>query len=403
MPLFSYKAINTHNEIIEDIKEAVTEQELVWQLQEEGLTPINISSSTLKPGYWLLISRKKNAFSIKEIINFTHELATLLDAGLPLDRSLSILLDLLADHPKMHTLVNNVLESVKEGKKLSEALKKESDSFSTFYISTLRAGEEGGNVAAALKRISQNLEETKELKDSIITKMTYPCLLLVVAVISVFYLLVSVVPTFNNLFDDSKNLSLLTEIVISCSVFLQKYWSALAVSPVFIIIFIKYQLLNQQKRQKWDELLLKTPIVGEIILNINIVNFSRTLATLLENGVSLQEGLTIANDTINNQVLAKALESAKGNLQQGVHFSKTLVKTGIFPTRVIQMIEIGEETGSLEDKLDRVASIYSKELTIKTNRLLTLLEPLLIIGLSVVIAFIIAAILSAIFGNLQSY
>jgi general secretion pathway protein F len=395
--LFAYKVVNTEGTVENGNKEAVDEAALVRDLQAEGLIPLQINPAGLKSAYQFSFRQEKEDLSQKEIVSFTKELATLLEAGLPLDRSLIVLMELTDEDSKTYTLINNVLKQVKGGANLSDALESESKAFSRFYINMLRAGEAGGSVDIVLGQLSEYLEKSKELKDTVSTALIYPAILVVMALGSVFLLLTFVVPQFMEMFESAgKELPLSTQIVVAIAEWLQSYWWILLIVGTVTFFTLRYELTIGPRKERWDRLILSIPMFGEIIRNMSTTNFTRTLGTLLTNGVPILTALGIVKGTISNLVLVNALSAAEDNLKQGKDMSSALIESGQFPKMATQMIKMGEETGKMEEMLERTANTYDKQLKITIERMLAMLEPILIVLMGNLIAGIIISILSAI-------
>ena len=366
-------------------------------LQAEGMIPINVSQSGLKSAYLFSTQKNKDGLNAKEIALFTKELATLLQAGLPIDRSLTVLMDLLDEDSKIHVLIKNVLQQVKGGVNLADALEAESGAFSRFYINMLRAGEAGGSVDVVLGQLSEYLEKSKELKDTVSTALIYPIILVVMAVGSVFLLLTFVVPQFTEMFESAgKELPISTQIVVGTAEWLQSYWWALFIFGTITYFTMRYELTIGPRKERWDLFILSIPMFGEIVRNMNTTNFTRTLGTLLSNGVPILTALGIVKGTLGNLVLVKAVAEAEENLKQGKDMSSALIESGQFPKMATQMIKMGEETGKMEEMLERTANTYDKQLKITIERMLAMMEPILIVVLGLLIAGIIISILSAI-------
>lgn len=395
--IFAYKAVNLEGIIQEGTKEAKDKSTVVGLLQAESLIPIKVSRQRLKSVYQFSFKQNKEKLTQKDIALFTKELATLLQAGLPLDRSLVVLMELIEETSKIHELIKNVLYQVKGGSNLADALESESSAFSRFYINMLRAGEVGGNVDTVLGQLSEYIEKSKELKDTVSTAMIYPIILVVMAVGSVFLLLTFVVPQFTEMFESAgKELPISTQIVIGTAEWLQSYWWFLLTVGIGTYFTLRYELSIGPRKMRWDEVILSIPLLGEIIRNMSTANFTRTLGTLLTNGVPILTALGIVKNTISNLVLVQALSKAEENLKQGKDMSSALIESGKFPKMAIQMIKMGEETGKMETMLERTANTYDKQLKITIERMLAMMEPILIVTLGLLIAGIIISILSAI-------
>lgn len=397
MPLYFYKAVNREGEAVEAQREAVNEGALILALQNEGYIPIRVALASTRPFAWLRLGRDKSRLSQKDIALFTHELLTLLQAGLPLDRALTVLLELTEQQAALNAMIGRVLESVKGGAQLSDALEAQSGVFSRFYLNLIRAGEAGGALEQVLARLSDYLERSKELRETVSSALIYPAILVTMAVLSLLLLLTFVVPQFTEMFESAgKELPLPTQIVVGIAAGLRDYWWALPLLAIGVASYVRFQMADPDRRYVWDRRLLRLPLVGDLIKKIEVANFSRTLATLLGNGVSLLTALTIVKETLGNRVVSEKIDLAVESLKQGGGLSAPLVEAGLFPTLAVQMVKLGEESGHLDEMLERIAMTYDKEIKIAIQRLLALLEPVLIVGLGIMIAGIIISILMAI-------
>lgn len=397
MALYAFKAINNAGETEEGVREGADEQAVVQLLQAEGYIPVLVKPATGRSFLGLSLGPKLTRLGQKDIALFTRELATLLESGLPLDRSLSVLMELAEDKTVLNKLISRVLEKVKSGSSLADALDKQTGVFSRFYLNMVRAGEAGGSLGEVLSRLAEYLERSKELKDTVSTALIYPSILLLMSLASLFVMLTFVVPQFNEMFESAgKALPVSTQIVIALANGLQNYWWLLFLLVFGITAFMRRQLSQAQSKKRWDKRLLAFPLAGNVILNKEIANITRTLGTLLGNGVSILSSLAIARETVDNLVLVEALQDAEEQLKRGKNMSDALMEKGIFPKMAMQMIKMGEETGRLEEMLMRVAEMYDKQLKVAIQRMLALLEPVLIITLGLMIAGIIVSILLAI-------
>jgi general secretion pathway protein F len=396
MPLFSYKAINPSGETEEGVRDAADEAKLIAALQTEGYIPIRVAPA--RSGAFLGFGgAKQTKLSAKDIALFTGELATLLESGLPLDKSLLVLMDLTEDHEALTKLIAKVLEKVKSGASLADALELQAGIFSKFYLNMIRAGEAGGGLGEVLVRLSEYLESSQELKDTVSTALIYPAILLVMSLASVFVMLTFVVPQFTEMFESAgKELPVSTQIVVGMAEWLQSYWWILIGGVTGLSSYMKFQMADPIRKKVWDGRFLKVPLFGNILMNKETANISRTLGTLLGNGVSIIAALVIVRETVDNLVVAAAIADTEEQVKQGRHISDALLEKALFPKMAMQMIKMGEETGRLEEMLLRVATIYDKQLRVAIQRMLAFLEPVLIISLGLMIAGIIVSILLAI-------
>ncbi len=398
MPRYRYEAVDAAGETLRDELEAPTPDAAVEQLRDRGLLPLSVNEAKgglLRGGLGQPLFSKRRALSRKAIGLFTQQLASLLGAGMPLDRALTILIGV-AEDEQSKTLLERVQEKVRGGSALADALEAQG-AFSRFYLNMIRAGEAGGALETVLKRLNEFLERSQALRETVTSALIYPTILLTVAALSVIILLTFVVPQFERLFADAgKALPLATQIVIAIGNGFQHYWWAGLLVIGLIVMTVRRQLSQPENSARWDHWLLRLPLIGDLIAKVETARLSRTLGTLLGNGVSLLNALTIVRETLSNQVLAVALGEVAEHAKTGRGLAEPLLETGNFPKLAVQMIRVGEETGQLQEMLIQVADTYDGEVQTAVKRLLTLLEPVLILGLGVVIAAIIMSILVAI-------
>jgi len=397
MPLYTYKAINQQGKQEQGLREAVDENQLLLELQSKGLIPVKIEKTKTTSFLGFRIGEFKHRLSTKDIVNFTTELATLVESGLPLDRSLTILIELTEDNKRLNTVVINILERIKAGKSLADSLEMETNVFTKFYLNMVRAGEMGGDLGGVLHELFDYLERSQNLKEKVTSALIYPAMLLLMSVASMLVMLVFVVPQFKEMFESAgQNLPLPTQIVVAVADFIKSYWWMGLGSVLLIMQTIKWQLENPVRKKVIDSYVLKMPLIGEVLLVKEIAVFSRTLGTLLGNGVSILKSIVIVKEIITNSLLVEIIEKTEMQIKQGMTLSLALAEFNVFPKLAIQMIKMGEETGRLEEMLIKIANIYDKQLGNSIQRMLSLLEPSLIIFLGVMIGGIIVSILLAI-------
>jgi general secretion pathway protein F len=334
--------------------------------------------------------------SQKHIGLITQQLAQLLKAGLPLDRALTVLISV-NNESKVQKLLTRIQEAVRGGSGLADALEAQSGVFTRLYLNMVRAGEAGGSLEVVLERLADFLERSKALKDTVTSALIYPLILLLVAGASVVILLTYVVPQFQTLFDDAgEALPLATQIVIGLGEGVRRYGWLGVVLLAGSVLFFRQQFSQIETRYRWDRLALRTPLIGDLIAKVETARLARTLGTLLRNGVPLLTALGIVREIIANQVLSQSLGAVAENLKAGQGLAEPLLKQQVFPPLAIHMIRVGEETGQLDAMLLQVADTYDGEVQTTVKRLLSLLEPILILGLGLIIAGIIMSILVAI-------
>ncbi|HPE74148.1 MAG TPA: type II secretion system F family protein [Candidatus Competibacter sp.] len=398
MPRYRYEAVDAAGEVVRDELDAATLDAAVARLRDQGLLPLTVNeakSGFLSGGFGQPLFSKRRALSRKTIALLTQQLASLLHAGMPLDRALTILIGVTEDE-QAKPVLERVQEKVRGGSSLADALEVQGV-FSRFYLNMVRAGEAGGALDVVLKRLTEFLERSQALRETVTSALIYPIILLSVSALSVIILLTFVVPQFQRLFADAgKALPLATQIVIAVGDGFRYYWWVGAILFVLLSAIARRQLSQPESRARWDDRFLRLPLFGDLIAKVETARLSRTLGTLLGNGVSMLNALTIVRETLSNQVLAGALGEVAEHVKTGRGLADPLLEAGRFPKLAVQMIRVGEETGQLQEMLLQVADTYDGEVQTAVKRLLTLLEPALILGLGVIIAGIIMSILVAI-------
>ncbi len=398
MPRYRYEAVDSAGETLRDEMDAPNPEAVIERLRDQGLLPLSVDEARggfLGVGLGQPWFSKRRSLSRKAVMLMTQQLANLLHAGMPLDRALTILIGV-NDDEQAQTLLERVQEKVRGGSSLADALEAQG-AFSRFYLNMIRAGEAGGALEVVLKRLTEFLERSQALRETVTSALIYPIILLSVSALSVIILLTFVVPQFQQLFADAgKALPLATQIVIALGDGFRHYWWVGAMVLVLIVAILRQQLTQPVSRARWDRWFLSLPLFGDLIAKVETARLTRTLGTLIGNGVSLLNALTIVRETLTNQVLATALGEVSEHVKTGRGLAEPLQEAGNFPKLAVQMIRVGEETGQLQEMLLQVADTYDGEVQTAVKRMLTLLEPALILGLGVIIAGIIMSILVAI-------
>jgi len=396
MAVFEYKAATSAGEVVNGHLSGATRANVIAQLQALGHVPIRVSESAEKTEQKARFEWRKPRVTADHVGDLTRELSTLLQAGLPLDRALGILVSL-AENEAVGAMLGDVRERVKQGGTLADAMEAQDGTFSRFYISLLRAGEQGGALEVVLERLADHMERSKETRNALVSALIYPAILVVVALASIFILLGYVVPQFTQMFDGmGQALPMSTRITIAVGETIQSYGWLLALLVIGFVWIMRQQLASPATAFKWHAMLLRTPIVGAIVVKMEVARFAHTLSTLLHNGIPLLKALTIVKDTMGNLVLARGLEKVAGGLKKGQSLADPLSEVPHFSTFAVHMIRVGEESGELEQILHKVAETFDRDTQVTIKRAMTLLEPLLILFLGVVIAAVIISILVAI-------
>lgn len=393
MVLFRYKAVDANGALLEGELEAATELDALLQVKALGHAPI---SATPARRNWLRLHVKAPARRLLPVARFARDVGTLLAAGITLERALAMQLEL-TQGPATQQLLNALLENVRSGQPLSAAMAHHEQVFSRFHINMVRAGEASGALDKVLLRLAEVAEQLDGLRDSVRTALIYPALLVLVTVASLLMLMIFVVPQFTVLFDEmGRELPLPTRIVSAVGEALRGYWWLGALALLGTVRYLQYRWAQPQTRARWERRFITWPLLGEVVAKMQMALFARTLATLLANGVALLSALHIVRETLTSSVLRDATATIAEGVKEGRTLAGQMAATGSFPPLTLHLVRVGEETGNLEAMLLQLAEIYEREVRIAVQRALALLEPLLIIGLGVIVGGIIVSILLAI-------
>jgi len=400
MPVFQYKAASNSGDVVQGEMEAASQEAVIRHLQDQGHIPIRAEEVTRvapvddAPAFSLHRRRPGRA----DVNVFTIELATLLRAGLPLDKALEMLVNI-AERAPFRGVLEQLLADVRGGAFLSAALESHGRLFSRFYRNMVKAGEASGALDAALERLAEFMERSRELRDSVLSALLYPLVLVVVGILSMAVILGLVIPKISEMFAEAgQQLPWFTQVVVATGGFVQAYWWAMALGCVALYLFMRRQYTDPSGRRRWDGRLLRLPLVGALIARLEAARFTRTLGTLLGNGVPLLDAIAIAKEVIANQVIADGIRRIAERVRQGEGLARPLTESRVFPPLAGHLMQVGEESGNLEAMLMQLAQIYEREVQSALRRLMAVLEPALILGLAVIIAAIILSVVMAIFS-----
>ena len=415
MPSYVYTALDARGMEVSDTLEAGTEQEAVATLRQAGFYP----TSVMEAGKAAKAARggatkapKVKAAGLKKEINlnipflerktikpktlmiFTRQLATLIDSGLPLMRGLTVLGKQEPD-PLLRTTIGKLADSVQGGSTFSDGLSQHPKIFNKLYVNMVKAGELGGVMELVLVRLADFQEKAQKLKNKVVSAMFYPAIVLVIAVAIMAFLLVYIVPKFEQIFADmlgGKPLPALTQFVIGTSRFFQNQWYLIIGAVVLAAVIYSFAAKTVKGRAVIDAMMLKVPLFGDLIKKSSISRFSRTLGTLVTSGVPILQALNITRDTAGNVVVSNAIQHVHDSVKEGESIVSPLEKSGIFPPMVVSMIDVGEETGQLPEMLLKVADVYDDEVDNTVTGLTSLMEPIMIVFLAVVVGTIVIAL-----------
>ena len=402
MTVYTYKATDKSGKFIEGDVDAPDYQAAVEQIRQLNYFPVKVAEGkkalNFSAGLKLSLPSMGSAISTKDLMTITQQLSTLVDSGLTLDDGLSTLVKL-AENEKIRSILSDIRKQVHAGSSFADALAEHPDVFSKLYVNMVRAGEAGGLVGEALDRLATFLEKSVELRSSIRTAMAYPSMLFVLGGSAVIVLIKYVVPQFSKLFEDmGAALPLPTQILLGISTLVNDYWLALLLGTVAGVVAFRLYIKSDKGRLWWDGFLLKLPLFGPLIRKIEVSRFSLTMATLLKSGVPVLQAMEIVQSILINRVISDAVGNIRQALKRGKGLSGPLQEAGVFPPMAVQMITVGETSGTLDNMLNKVSHTYDKEVAQAIKQLISLIEPFMILLMAVIIGFIVISMLLAILG-----
>lgn len=389
MPTYSWQGKNRAGRVIKGKIEAKNIDEVYKQLSQQLITPIKVEESKEKA--------KKTKVPIKDIVVFTRQFSTMIDAGLPLVQSLDILA---AQQPvkAFKEVLLAVKNDVEQGTTLADALKKHPKVFDDLYVGLVAAGEMGGMLDTILNRLASYMEKAEKLKKRVKGALTYPIAVIGIAVIVVAVILIWVIPVFQKMFADfGGELPAPTQFVINLSQGLKKYGIFIVIGFFVISSIIKKYYSTPKGRRKIDAFLLKVPVFSDIIRKSSVARFTRTLGTMIQSGVQILDAMDIVAKTAGNKIVEDAILNAKVSISQGKTIAEPIGESGVFPPMVVQMISVGEATGAMDTMLNKIADFYEEEVDAAVDALTALLEPMLMVGLGSILGGLIISMYLPIF------
>ena len=405
MPQFQYQATTPQGQLIEGVREAAEERAVVAWLHTQGYIPLNVApphdrqAKTVRNWNLSLPAVPwRGRVTQRDVLLLTRELSTMLAAGLPLDRALSVLVGL-TSKPALSQVVAEVLKTVQQGQSLADALAEYPTIFPPLYLNMARAGEVGGFLETALQRLTEHLERTQEVQEEVKSALTYPVLLVLFGAGAIVFMFIFILPRFAGLFADSgQSLPATTRFMLATSEVLRSYWwGFLLVGAGSVFGWLRY-VATPQGRLNWDGFCLRLPLFGPLLQKREVGRFSRTLSTLLSSGVPLLQALEVVEAVVGNSVIRQAITEVRTGVREGQGLAAPLGRTGAFPPLALQMIGVGEETGRLDDMLKQVADYFERETQRQIRRMTSLVEPILLLTMGLVIGFVVIAMLVGIFS-----
>jgi general secretion pathway protein F len=395
MPKFSYRAIKGSGELVQGTLLAESEPALLAQLRRMGCLPIHVSAKEGSvAARWSRLTRR--GWSSQDRLIFARQLATLVRAGIPLDRSLALCRDL-AEKPALQAVVDVTLKQLRSGQSLAQSLAANERFFPPLYVAMVRAGEASGTLPAVLDRLVEFEEFSAELRSYLVSALIYPTLLLAVGGVAIAFLLGFVVPRFAQIFEEAgKELPLPTQILMDVSQAFRSYgWLAALVIAAAVLLAGRW-VGTESGRLRWDQWRLRAPLLGDVSLKLEIARFAKTMGTLLTQAVPIISALRLTREVLSNRRVAAAVEPLIQGVKRGQGLASPLAETGLFPALAVQLMTLGEQTGKLDSMLLELAAIYDREVRVATKRLVALVEPAVILAMGLVVGTIVISTLLAI-------
>jgi general secretion pathway protein F len=397
MPVFTYRAADRRGQTVDGVMEAADARAVVERLHREAFYPIRVEPHTERGRFAVVAPRR--GVRPRELLAFTQQLATLFEAGLPLDRALTILEEL-AITPRLKTIVTDLLHGVRGGSSLSDALMRHHPRpFSRLYVNMVRAGEKGGVLEVTLRRLAEFLEARAAFRDAVVSALAYPLVITLVGASAIVFLLTFVIPRFATIFADlGQAIPLPTQILLSVSSTARAYWWVVPPAVLGIVVTWRMWTSTPHGRLAWDQWILRLPIIGPLATKIETARFTRTLGTMLKSGVPVLGAMAVVGDMMSNTAIAGAVGRIAQDVKRGGTIAVSMREHAPFPALAVHMVRVGEETGRLEEMLLKVAETFEGDVRIELRRVIGLLEPIIILGMGVLVAFIVVAMLLAIFS-----
>jgi type IV pilus assembly protein PilC len=396
MPVYTWKGKTRQGTVTKGEMEAGTVEAVEAQLRGQMLTPVSVKAKPKDISEYIGFLKQK--ITTKDLVIFTRQFATMIDAGLPLVQCLKILGDQ-QENPTFKKIIVEVRNDVEQGSTFADALSKHPKPFDALFCNLVAAGEVGGILDTILNRLAVYLEKADALARKVKGAMVYPTTVLVVAVGVVVLLLVKVIPTFEKMFADfGSDLPGPTQIVVNISHFMQD-WIVIFLAVVFaaVVSFLQARKRSYKFRRSTDALFLKSPVFGPLIRKVAVARFTRTLGTMIASGVPILDGLDIVAKTAGNVVIEEALNSVRSAIAEGRTVAEPLAESGVFPGMVVQMIAVGEETGAMETMLSKIGDFYDDEVDAAVDALTAMLEPIMMVGLGGTVGSMLVAMYLPIF------
>jgi type IV pilus assembly protein PilC len=421
MATFAFEAMNSSGQEVKDVIEAATHEEAIAKIRAKGFFPTKVREKTAKKekgakgkkgaaGGEPIVKKRKMPIAIggvprKQLVTFTRQLSTLQDAGLPILRSLQIL-EQQQKPGLLKAIVGGVSDEVEGGGTLSDAMSKYPKAFDKLYVNMIAAGEAGGVLDIILQRLADFMEKAAKLKKKVIGAMIYPCVVVSIAVGIVSMIMIFVIPKFEQIFKDfGTKLPAITQILLDVSRWFApptNGWMYVLISPIAFMMLVKLIRLSDGGKYFVDAVKLKIPILGGILGKTAIARFTRTLGTLIAAGVPILDAINITKETCGNEVYSKALGKVHDAIREGESMAAPLKATKVVDTIVVNMVDVGEETGDLDKMLIKIADNYDNDVDVLVGSLISILEPVMVVVLGLIVGFIVVALFAPMISLIQA-
>lgn len=400
MPAYTYRARDEHGKLVSGTMDAVSGDELTAKLHKMGFMATAVNA--VKPGIKIREAiGGYRSIKMQDVLVFYFQLANLIESAIPILTALKAI-EAQVENQKLKKIIGEVQRSIESGGLLSAGLSRHPRVFTKLFVSMIKAGEESGKLAQVLKRYAVYAESQAELREKVSGALFYPAILFTASIAVVLFIVTFIIPQFAELFTKAGiKLPFVTHALFVIGLFIKRYWLLLVLGFAALLFWVRIYRLSANGRARIDRLILKVPIIGVLARKIFISRFSRTLATLISSGVAILQSLDITRDVIGNSVISEVIFKVRQSVEQGQKMSEPLKLSGEFPADTVEMIAVGEETGNLDEMLNKIADFYDMAVGYTIKKLTTVIEPFFLAVMGSIVAFIMASMLIPIFDMVK--
>ena len=390
MTVFDYRVRDRKGDIVTGTLEGESVQAVADRLRQMGLTPVDVKQHGT--GLKMEIVLRPGHVDMKDLAIFARQFATMVNAGLPILRCVAVLADQ-TESPELAKVLRKVRTDVEQGTSLTAALARHPKTFSNLFVAMIRTGETTGALGEVLEELAKQIEKETTLRGKVKSAMTYPIAVVGLVLVIMAAMLLLVVPQFKSIYAElNAPLPLPTRLLLAASTFVQAAWWILILAAVGGAVALRRWIKTSAGRLRWDQLKISAPLIGSLFHKVAMARFSTTLSLMLRSGVPILQALDVVKDTVNNAVVARALDEVKGSVREGESVSRPLGRHPVFPTMVVQMLSVGEDSGSVDTMLSKVADFYNEEVSAAVDSLTSLIEPALILVIGVVVGLSVVSL-----------